>query len=136
MSLTFNEAADDIFQLIKAAWDITGLELSWPNVKPAKPTNNDSHAKVFIRHVTGGQRTIGSSNLFERVGLVTIQVFIPVGKGLQEGYTLAKVLVDAFEGKSTSNGVWFKNTVPEEANNIGQFFQINVVTEFWYHEQK
>ena len=139
MSLTYNEAKDEIFSLFKAAWDMTGHPVHWQEVKKSRSKSEDAFAMISIRHAAGFQSTLGSSvgtTRFSRIGFTTIQIFVAAGKGLQEAYVLAKVASDAFEGVSTPGGVWFRNLRLNEVGKNGQFFQLNVVAEFNYDEIK
>lgn len=106
-----------------------------------KPRSKDEKpwAAVTLKHASGFQSTLSGvtgSKTFKRLGLLTTQIFVPTGKGLQEAYDLAKVISDAFEGTSTPGGVWFTNVRLNEVGRDGEFFQLNVIIEFSYDEIK
>ena len=138
-SLTYREARDDIFAVIKTAWDTTGNVIFWPDKAGKAPSAPASWARVALQHGNPGSQSLTGGNgtiKFERQGVLVIQVFSPAGQGLSEGYDLCKVLTDALEGKATSNGVWFKRVRIVEAGNEGDYSQLNVIAEFNYDEVK
>lgn len=139
MSLTFQEARDEILTIFKDAWDATGHEAYYEDIKKSRESGETAWAVVTLRHAGGGQATLNNaagSSRFRRVGILTVQVFTAIGKGLQESYALAKVVADAFEGTATPGGVWFRNVRINEIGRDGKFFQNNVLIDFTYDEIK
>lgn len=139
MSLTFEQATDEMLDIFKTAWDTTGYEAFYEDVKKQRNTNDDPWATVTLRHAAGFQATLSGatgSKTFRRLGLITFQIFTPIGKGLQDSYALAKVLTDAYEGSSTPGGVWFRDVRMNEIGRDGKFFQTNVLVDFQYDEIK
>lgn len=124
--------------MVLAAWTPTGHKMFWEAVESNRETDDTAWAVCTIRHVTGRQETIGGigNRAFLRSGIIFLQVFTRIGNGLQESYRLAKVLTDAFEGKSSSGGVWFRNIRINEVGKDGAFTQLNVIIEFQYNERK
>lgn len=139
MAATFEEARQEILTTFKTAWDTTGHPAYYENIREDLTSSVEPWARVTLRHVTGNNVSLtGSLGLqrFERTGNLTVQVFVPMGEGLTEGLTLAKVIADAFEGVSTTSGVWFRNTRVNEIGPDGSWFQINVIVDFLYDEVK
>lgn len=139
MNLTYKEAQDEIFTVFKAAWDTTGYYVHYQDVQIPRSTSEAPWAVVSLQHTAGFQATLSGGNgarTFTRVGFLTVKIFTPSGKGLQEAYDLAKVVSDAFEGVSTPKGVWFKDTRLLEVGVEGEFHQLNVVIDFTYDEVK
>lgn len=155
--LTYEEARDYILDKFKAAWDAPAVkslmqsggygnvtpEVEYQNVKQDKnplSSGNKPWARAVVRHATGEQRSMGSpgNRIFTRRGVVTIQIFVPVGKqGLVLADRLGKVAADAFEGEETSTGnVWFRNTTYREVGVDGNWFQVNALAEFEYDAVK
>lgn len=137
-NLTFEEAIDDMQEMVLDAWTPTGHKVFWESVDADRETDDTAWLISTIRHVTGRQQTLGGvgGRAFQRTGIIFLQIYTRVGKGLQESYQLAKVLVDAFEGKSSPNGVWFRNVRINEVGKDGTFSQTNVTVEFQYNEVK
>jgi len=139
MSLTFSDAVDQIMDLFKTAWDTTGFPAYYEDVRQQRDSSEDPWSTTTLRHASGQQMTLGTAtgtSRFAREGLLIVQIFTPAGKGLQEAYNLAKVVVDAYEGSTTPGGVWFRNVRLNEIGRDGRFFQMNVLVEFLYDELK
>jgi len=139
MSATFDAANDEILAFFATAWTPTGLLALYENVAGAKPTAQVSWAKVSLRHGGGRQSSLSGglgTSRFDRTGIVTVQIFIPNGQGLSEGYELGKVVIDAFEGKATASHIWFRNAKITEVGPSDEWFQLNVTIEFSYDEIK
>ena len=136
MSATYNEAKDEIFALFKTAWDTVGWNVIYQNIgsQQVPEGQSDPWARVQIIHATGGNDAIGDS-LMIREGTFWAQIFVPLGEGLKEGYDLAKVVSDAFDGKRSLN-VWFRNGRINEVGPDGEWFQINYLVDFEYNEVK
>lgn len=141
MSLTFAEAQDEMLAAVKAAYDsISGdKEIYWEAVAGDRATDDRPFFQVFLRHRTGRNAAFPSASnqaKYRREGDVTVQCFHPVGRGLSDAYADAKVFADSFEGQATSGGIWFRNTRINEIGRDGEFYQMNVITEFVYDEIK
>ena len=149
--LTFEGARDVILDLFKTRWDADSAavvggavpELEYQNVDAGASPLSDGNvpwARVTVRHVTGAQRSMGGlgNRVFQRRGVVTVQVFVPTGKqGLVLADRLGKVASDAFEGEETATGsVWFRNVSYREVGIFGPWFQVNVTAEFEYDSVK
>lgn len=138
-SLTYKQARREILSKFKTAWDTTSYEAFYDDVKKQRSSSSSPWAVVTLRHTAGRQSTLSSdvgNRRFSRTGTLTVQIFTSAGKGLQESYDLAKVVSDAFEGSYTPGGVWFRNLTLREVGRDGEFFQVNVITEFTYDEIK
>lgn len=136
--MTYEEAVDDIQSVLKNAWDATGHKMFFESVRDQRETDNSAWATSTIRHGAGTQDSLGGvgHRSFLRSGVLIVQIFTHVGNGLQESYQLAKVITDAFEGKSSPNGVWFRRVRINEIGKDGMFQQLNVAIEFEYNEVK
>lgn len=139
MSATYAEAYDAVLLLWKAAWDTTGYTALYENVGGKVPTGTTPWARVSMQQAIGQNASLSGAlgtQRYERSGILFTQIFIPIGKGLSEGHALSKIVADAFEGQATSNGVWFRNTRINEVGVDGDWYQINVLTDFIYDEVK
>ena len=149
MSMTYAQGRDEILTTFKTAWDAgvesAGILVIYPDAKNQVPQGNDANndplswARVSVEHVAGFQSTLAGEDgnkIFTRLGLLTVQIFTPRGGGLSLGDSLYKIVVDAFEGKRTANGAWFKNVRINEIGPSGEWWQTNVIVEFEYDELK
>ena len=137
MSLTYQQARDEITSLIHTPWAQAHptYVMLFDDRPGAKPDGNTPWARLTIRHNDGQNAALGNK-LFGRQGLVTVQIFTPQGEGLLTADILAKLVSDALEGKSTVGGVWFRNVRMREVGGDGSFYQVNVIAEFDYNEVK
>lgn len=95
--------------------------------------------RAAVRHNSGRQRSLGETGgrRFERVGIVLVQLFVPRGaERVTIEDKLAKIATDAFEGKHTLGGVWFRAVRASEVGPDGPWNQTNIVAEFTYDELK
>lgn len=138
MSLTFEQANDDIQKMITSAWSTTGYPMFYESVQGERDEQTEPFIRIWVRHTFGGQRTLGGqgSRIFERRGFVRIEVYSRITNGLQESYQLAKVASDAYEGRSSDNGVWFRRVRISEMGKDGIFNRTDVIVDFEYHEMK
>lgn len=138
MSLTHEQAVSDMSAMFKAVWDATGYQVRWENVREQRDVVDRPWASFVIRHATGSQVSLGGvgERTFSRPGTIIISVFAPIGNGLSTSYALAKIAANAYEGKHSPNGVWFRNVSVREIGREGEFFQVNAVIDFDYDEIK
>jgi hypothetical protein len=139
MSLTYEEAYDEMAEMIKAAWDVTGYQAFYETVRDEQDTSTEPFIYYSCKIAGAFQAAMGAATgqrMFRRTGQIIIQLFCRSGKGLSESLQLAKVIADAYEGKSSPGGVWFKNVVPKDQGRDGMFQQTNVVIDFEYDEIK
>jgi hypothetical protein len=138
MTLTYVDAVNDINKMMKTAWDTTGYDIHWDDVRTDRSLTNDSWAVFVIRHATGTQDNLGGlgNRNFVRTGTAIASIFTPTGNGLSNSYLLAKVVADAYEGKSSDNGVWFRDVRIQEIGRESQFYHLNVFIDFEYNETK
>lgn len=143
MSLTRKEAIDEILALFKTAWDTTGYgsRVKYDNVskEAALPTGLEPWCRVNLRHTASRQASLAGAvgtRRFQRNGVLTVQVFEPIGKGLSGSTDLPKIVQDAYEGVETTSGVWFRDVTLKEIGPDGDFFQTNVIALFEYDEIK
>lgn len=137
MTATFEVAMDEILGVFKTAWDTTGFVALYENIAEAIPTTQVSWARATLRNSTGRQATLSGANAaqrYRREGFLTVQIFIPIGEGLPQAYSLSKVVTDAFQGTTTASEVWFRNIRVNEIGPDGEWFQTNVIIDFTYDE--
>lgn len=147
MSLTYEQAYDEIHERFLAAWEGDPLSQDIPvlywDTKSQIPGTGDSDdnpdpwARITVQHSQGNQASLVNHlgrQRYEQTGVVTIQIFTPLGTGLSLNQKLSKIAADAFRGKKTPGGVWFRNVRPNEVGESGAWFQTNILAEFEYDE--
>lgn len=141
MSVTYQQAVDEMLATLRTAWlaDAASMDypiLYWDVAYPAEPTT--PWCRVTVQHQDGAQVTLSNESgarRFRRYGLITVQIFTEWGKNTTLKNTLKKIVCEAFEGVTTSPGrVTFRNVRPNEIGQDGQWFQTNVLAEFEYDE--
>lgn len=149
MSLTVTQARDEIHTLFKTAWD-AGADTAgkrvmyWDSKQVIDETNDgdgnpNTWARIVIQHVLSNQASLANRSgqrKYRRSGLVTVQVFTPLGTGLSIADRIYKIVLDAFEGKVTPGNVWFRNVRLNEVGPSGSWFQGNIISDFEYDEIK
>lgn len=138
MSLTFKEAVDDVNAMFLEAVQPLGYTIHWEAVAVDRQPGTNPFFMFITRHAAGRQDTLGGvgHRSFQRLGTSVASIYTPVGKGLSESYALAKTVADAYEGKTSQNGVWFRNVRIQEIGRDGEFYQTNVLVDFEYYETK
>lgn len=138
-NLTYEQARDETLAMFKTAWDTTGYPVVWPDKGDSKPTETGPWAQVKFAHSLGTQESLANhlgERLWKRRGRLFVQIATPSGDGATEGYSLAKTVGDAFEGQKSPSGIWFVRTTINELGNTGDWYLINVITDFEYNERK
>ena len=141
MSLTPEQAYDEILAVFKTAWDGTGWIALYENIAGEVPAAGslDPWARVQMRTAFGNQGSLSGAlgtQRWDRGGDIIVQIFIPLGEGLSRAKQLVKIVLDAYEGVTTSGGAWFRNARENEIGDDGEWHQTNVVIEFTYDEIK
>ena len=147
MSLTVEQARDEIHTLFKTAWDAgvetTGKTVLYCDSKLVVPKTNDANnnpntwARITVQHVLGYQASLSNRSgvkKFRREGIVTVQVFTPLGTGLSIADKVYTIVKNAFEGKHSPGNVWFRDVRVNEVGSSGNWFQGNVLADFEYDE--
>jgi len=145
MPASRSQAYEDILSLLHTAWTVTGGQdashIKWENVgnKSVPPTTQAAWCRATVRHTTSGQASLAGetgSRRFRRNGVLVVSVFTPAGMGLPGETDLAKIVMDAYEGVTSSNGVIFRDVTINEIGPDGDFFMVNVSASFEYDEIK
>lgn len=133
MSMTVEQARDEMSALFKAAWG--NRAVIWDGLPGSPPSGRTPWARFTVRHADGGSGAIGNHR-FRRQGTIFIQLFAPVGDGLSAMDPLTKIAMDAYEGQSTAGGAWFRDVRSREIGPDGDWYQVNVLVDFEYDEIK
>lgn len=146
-----SQARNETYAVISAAWIdptkgnqprefIQFVDQPRQRIFPPKDNPPCAWIRVSLEHVTSNRVTLSnevSNRRYRRFGLVACQVFSPMGDSLQLGDRLAKVVNDSMEGVTTSpGGVYYFDTRINEIGADGEWFQYNVLSDFYYDEIK
>lgn len=149
--MTPAQARDEMFALLRVAWGAGAAAvvggayipvMIWQGQEPSKaPDQGKAYGRATVLHASGSQRSLADetgAKRWDRRGVVMVQCFGPLsgGKGLTIADGLANIALNAYEGKSSPGGAWFRNCRLNEVGASDGLFQINVVAEFQYDEVK
>lgn len=144
---TVAEARDSIIQSFYDAWSADSqsedIKVFYPgkDEDESEKSADKSWARISIKHFDSGFSknslvdSEGKKN-YQRDGVVIVNIFTPIGDGLGLDAHLASVVMGAYEGKSTPNGVWFRNVRFNEIGTHRSWNQTNVKANFNYSEHK
>lgn len=136
---TQQQAVDAIFGAFNTAWSVNAnYPAVWPGkspeVEPLKQTNPWTFANIV--HEAGKQLSLAGADgkkLWGRKGRFNCEIYVRIGSGTEEAYTLARSVELAFLGK-TIDGVVFRSIQLKEMGNHGDWFLICVFVQFEYDE--
>jgi hypothetical protein len=150
MTATYSEAIDAMFTLFNTAWKdgataIVGNvpQIRWQGVESAgTPPMSNFWARVLVQNVTEKQTSFESGiasdekKRYTAHGLLFVQIYCPMShsRSMEKGRQLAELARNAFRGKQTVNGVWFRNANIIELTPQDDSYRINVVIEYEYDE--
>jgi hypothetical protein len=133
-----NDARQTVYSTFKTGWEAAYPAVPYVFDNETKDTKGlDEWVRVIVRHTSGGQDSLGAvgNRRYERRGLVLIQLYAAVNRGLLRLDELANTALGLFEGK-TIDQVFFYDARPQEAPKEGQWARLNVIVEFTYDEIK
>lgn len=139
------EARDEILGMLNAGWNVATFD-GFP--RPAlrfdgityseQPSLTDPYAFVTLKFTDSDQASIADegNRRFTQYGILTVQNFGPVtgGRGLEIALQMAIIAKRLFEGKSSTNGVWFRRVRSTHVGAAGGWYQINTTIIFEYDE--
>ena len=132
---TFEEARDALSVLLLAAWNTatSSAPLLFDNRNADRPDIPSLFGRLNVQHVAGMQAALGASR-FRRMGVVSVQVFVPLGSGTQLADQVAESLVEALEGvgPTTLDNLWLRNIGMREVGPDGTYHQVNVEADFTF----
>lgn len=132
--MTFNEAVDAMMAVFKTVWGVRPAV--YPDVPGSvTPTDTVLWARIKIKHATGRQGSLTGglgTTCWERTGFVWIEVYSPVGDGLNTGRDAAQEFVNAYQDQRS--GIWYRNIRMVEMGTDGAFERFDVKADFEYRD--
>lgn len=125
-----------------AAWPETVVQ--YDGIDTNEPVGSDKDwVRVTIRHDPEGH---GQGSLsgpaagvvrWRRAGTVTVQCFARMDTGgRDQADQMACAVRDAFQGRATAGGVWFRKCGTREVGRDKHWYQVNATISFEYDEVK
>lgn len=136
---TIVDAVQEILDPMIQVWTPTGYPVSYPDTSTNVPPEGapTPWAKVELTHVDGGQATLAcveGVRRWERVGLLLIQIFAPMGQGNTVTYALAQSVATAYAKAKPPGGAFFRNHRLRDAGISGAYSQVNFILDFYYEQ--
>lgn len=143
MTADLTTTEDDVYTQLKTVWDAepdsTGIALVYANINVAEgvaPDNGkDPWARANVQNVFGTQTALGhTTKRHLNLGLLSVEIFVPVGNGLKLTKKLAQVVLLATRGIRTTNGVIFRDVSHVAVGVQGKWYRHNVLVNFEVEE--
>jgi hypothetical protein len=113
MITNMSEADSEMAELFRQAWEVTaGYKCDWPNIKVADHLAGETWARWNLDYFDGRQVSLvgpDRQRKFSKEGLIFINVFTPLGAGLNNARDASQIALFAYEGKRTPSDVWFRD---------------------------
>lgn len=148
--ISYDEARDEMYAFFRTHFNLVAAgivgyvpQVVYRNNEPTgKPPSDKFWLRVSIQTVQAPQTAFGENcgsigkRRYTESGLFFIQLFAPKSlNGSDEVLSkFAKALRDGYRGKTTTNGIWFRNARVNELTPEELFYRSNVVTEFEYDD--
>lgn len=135
MADTYEEARDVLSGFVKTTWDsaTSSALLLYDNQDGDRPADPTLFGRLTIQNVASSAAALGAV-MFRRMGLLSVQVFVPQDSGTQLADQTAEALVEALEGvgPSTLENIWLRDIGMREVGPDGTYHQVNVEAEFTF----
>lgn len=143
MTATTPTARDEVMAILAVAFAaMPGVVVKWQGVDTLEPPSGDTDwVRVDMGHEAGGQASLsGPTNgkiRWGRNGTIIVQCFARTAAGgITKAIEMACAVRDAFQGRATDSGVWFRNCTIREAGPDAHWYQVNTTITFDYDEVK
>lgn len=142
---------DELSQMFNDAWgliDFTQVGLSTPPIinwegraSDIPPASDIPYVRFTVTPVTATQASLAGNQAtrqYQNNGLVTVQCFGPLQ--FDDGYEVADYVAimakRVFQGKTSPNGIWFRNCRAKRIGPSGGWYQFNTIIEYQFNEQR
>ncbi len=139
MAATYKAARDDLSNFATAAWNTAVATISptpplfYDNLNQNPPDDGSVWGRLSIQNFDGTRSSLGSATArFRRIGMLFVQVFVPIGDGTLTSDQIADSLVEAFEDAGAIGNIWFRDIGQREVGPDGTFHQVNVEVAFTF----
>lgn len=133
MASTYDEAREALSGLAVTSWNTvtSNAPLFFDNLNAERPKKPTHFGRLHIRHFASSIASLGgTTKRWRRNGRMYVQVFDPVGTGMNKLDETAEGLVIAFENAGGIGNVWFRGVSAREIGSDGDYRQVNVEVDF------
>lgn len=135
-TVTAQEAVDIMQDCFENVW----LTLDNPGVLVYENKSSDIPeeglwARPVVRHAKSSQATLTDDIGYKRykvIGSFIVQLFFPLGKGLDGAYTVSEQLAETLRKQKSQ--VTFRNVTWQEVGPDGMFYMFKLTAEFEYSQ--
>jgi hypothetical protein len=143
VTTTTPNARDEISAIIHEALAGIGVTVvKYDGVDSLDPPSLEVNwARATIGHEDGGQRSLSGPTSgkirWGENGVIVVQCFgLMTEGGLTKAVQMACAVRDAFRGRATAGGVWFRRQTIREVGIDKGWYQVNATLTFDYDEVK
>jgi len=150
MTTGYSNAIDEIYGLFNVAWlagttAIVGYipQIYWQgNETNDLPEIDKYYVRFNIKPVLEQQKTLSNvvdgigKKRYNNVGMLFANIFTPLSDvtHMEKGRSLAELGRNAYRGKTTAGGIFFRNATIEEFSHSDKYFNFRVVAEYDYDD--
>lgn len=136
-----NTATNEIMAVANGVFSVVpGLVVEWDGIDEMKPPSGDSHwVYAMIRHDPSYQASLSGPDQGKKrwrsTGMMTVQCFwLLKDTSVTGARALAEKLQQAYRGRATASGVWFRNPSIREVGPDSRWYQVNFTVNFEYDQ--
>ena len=140
MTTTSANAIDECAAIMNtlAATAYPAAVLRWRGKEEGDTPTDKDWFRWTMQHADGYQASLSNQHgerRWRREGIIIVQCFslLTVG-GMQKAQRMAESVRDAYQGRSTPGGVWFRNATTQEVGQDRHHYQVNAIVNFNYDE--
>ena len=146
MITSYKQAVEEMFEFFYLKWVVDSLTVLTyvPEIRVDGDgqVDNQDNEKFWCRFsqqtVTTQQSTFRSDTpkRYTTHGLIYIQIFCPKQQNsISVGRSLADIAKKIFQGHTTSDNIWFRNSRIRELDPEDLWYRFNIVSEYQYDEE-
>ena len=135
MASTYGDARDLLSSFITTEWATAAgtAPLLYDNLGGERPEDPTLFGRLTIQNVSSSLSALGGGR-FRRIGLLTVQIFVPLYSGTEEADQVGESLVEALEsvGPTTLENVWLRDIGMTDIGPDDAYHQVSINAEFLF----
>lgn len=144
-------ATEELSAMMGEAWPLIDFSpiglvepptILWEGRKTSAPPDPDQpYLRFTVTPVMAEQSSLAGADTTRRYcndGLINVQSFGPLqwDNGYEVANFLAIMAKRVFQGKTSPNGIWFRNCRTNRIGASGGWYQFNTIIEYQFDEQR
>lgn len=142
-AISMAKAMTEIVRVFTDVYGVANVDL--PNKPFSLPTDKGTPwARVRLEHTEMGQGSLSDEagrKIYNREGFGLIELYSPLGVGLEGPVDAAEEIVKAYQAANTVSDVWFRNVRMIESDtrgtgvvNASAWYRTDITFDFQYHQ--